>query len=357
MPIGMFERTKLFGFAGDAQIWRLDLFGVAFPGDRLAEFVELVLVDDAGHIHEALLERRRRFLKDRVAAGLVTHRHHRASFDARLISSQNSAEQRTEAGAGDGDLRRIELGPRRDPVGERRTGRHPVLHGEVQPDHRRFVLAGPVDRQHRHAAIEILVAVQRDLDFLVAVHAGHRDHHRQLAAGVARWQMQPRRDRLVLERHPDRFDVVVGERGILRVALALLVVVGDVGFVVLVVGPLRGAPMHRRHEEIVARGHLVIGLRRGVGLGFAALGHGGEGRADIGHLLHALADAGKIGIGLDAARQMDVERARLVPVDAVGADDIVDQPALRVETAHLRRRRDDRGSAGNPASGGSWHAP
>ncbi len=231
----------------------------------------------------------------------------------------------------------IEFRPRRDPIDQRRAGRDPVLHAEIESDHRRLVLSRPVDRQHRHAAIEIFVAVERDLNLLVAVHAGDRDHHRQLAAGIVRRQMQPGRNRLVLERHPHRLDVMIGERGIFGVAFALLVVVGDVGLVVLVVGPLRRAPMHRRHEEIVARGDLAVGLRRGIGLGLAAARDGGKGRADIGHLLHPLANAGEIGIGLDAARQMDVERARLVPIDAVGADDVVDQPALLVEAAHARR--------------------
>ena len=95
--------------------------------------------------------------------------------------------------------------------------------------------------------------------------------------------------------------------------------------------------MHRGHEEIVARGDFAIGLRGGIGLGLAAPGDRGEGGADIGHLLHPLADTGEIGIGLDAARRMDIERTRLIPIDAVGADDIVDEPALLVETAHLRR--------------------
>jgi len=45
-PIGIFERTQLFGLAGDAQIRHADFFGVAFPGDRLAKFVELGLVGD-----------------------------------------------------------------------------------------------------------------------------------------------------------------------------------------------------------------------------------------------------------------------------------------------------------------------
>src|SRR6202042_2242612 len=74
----------------------------------------------------------------------------------------------------------------------------------------------------------------------------------------------------------------------------------------------------------------------GIRLGFAAAGDGGEGRADIGHLLHPLADAGEIGIGLDPAGGVDIERPRLVPIDAVGADDIVDEPALLVEASHMR---------------------
>ena len=153
---------------------------------------------------------------------------------------------------------------------------------------------------------------------------------------VARRQVQPGRDRLVLERHPYRLDVMVGERGVLGVALALLVVVGDVGLVVLVVRPLRRAPVHRRHEVVVARGDLVIGLFGGFRLGLAPAGDRLEGRPDVGHLLHPLADAGEIGVGLVAARSAQIERARLVPVDAVGADDVVEQPALLLEAAHVR---------------------
>ena len=148
--------------------------------------------------------------------------------------------------------------------------------------------------------------------------------------------MQPSRDRLVLERHPHRLDMMVGKRGVFGVTFALLVVVGDVGLVVLVIGPLRRAPMHRGHEEIVARGDFMVGESRGVGLRLAAAGDSGECRADVRHLLHPLADAGEVGIGLDAARPMDIKRARLVPIDAVGADDVVDHPALLVEAPHMR---------------------
>ena len=207
---------------------------------------------------------------------------------------------------------------------------------EVDADHGRLVLAGAVDRQHGDAAVEEAVAVERDLDLLEAVHARDVDHHRDAAALVARRQMEPGRDRLVLERHPYRHDVMIGERGVFRVALALLVVVGDVGLVVLVIGPLRRAPVHRRHEIVVARGDLVADLLGRLGLGLAPARNRLESRADIRHLLHALADAGEIGVGLVAAGAVEIKRARLVPVDAVGADDVVDEPALLLVAAHMR---------------------
>ena len=267
----------------------------------------------------------------------MAHRHHRAGFDPRLVAGEHGAEQRTETGAGDANARCIEFRPRRDPVDQRRAARDPVLHAEMQADHRRLVLARPVDRQHRHAAIEIFVAIKRDLNFLVAVHAGDRDHHWQAPTAMVRRQMQPSRYRLVLERHPHRFDVMIGERGIFGIAFAFLVVIGDVGFIVFVVGPLRGAPVHRGHEEIIARGDLAIGLGGGIGLGLAAARHRRKGRTDVGHFLHPLANAGEIGIGFDAARQMDVQRARLIPIDAIGPNDVVDEPALLVEATDLRR--------------------
>src|SRR6516162_8602357 len=71
--LGMFERTELFRFAGDAQIGYPDLVCVSFPGDGLAKRVELVLVGDAAHIHESFFESRRGFLKNGLAARLVAH--------------------------------------------------------------------------------------------------------------------------------------------------------------------------------------------------------------------------------------------------------------------------------------------
>ena len=223
-----------------------------------------------------------------------------------------------------------------EPVHDRLAGRRPLLGREIEPEHRRLVLPRSVDREHGDAAVEPAVAVERDHRLLEAVHAGDRDHHRNAAALVARRQMEPARDRLALERNPHRLDVMVGERGIFGVALALLVVERDVGLVVLVVGPLRRGPLDRRHEIIVARRHLAVGLLGGLGLGFAPARHRLECRADVGHLLHALADHREIGIGLVAARAAEIERARLIPVDAVGADDVVDQPALLDKALHVR---------------------
>src|SRR5262249_23136835 len=89
-------------------------------------------------------------------------------------------------------------------------------------------------------------------------------------------------------------------------------------------------------EIIVARSHRAAVLLRRLCLRLAPPRHRFEGRADVGHFLHAFTDAGEVGIRLDATRPVQVERARLVPVDAAGADGIVDQPALLDEALHMR---------------------
>src|SRR5262249_58978274 len=125
--------------------------------------------------------------------------------------------------------------------------------------------------------------------------------------------------------------------GVFGVAFAFFVLIGDLDFIILVERQLRAAQVPRRNEEIIARRDFAIGLRRGIGLGLAAARHRRKGRADIGHFLHPLADAGEIGIGFDAAGQMDVQRTWLIPIDAIGANNIVDEPALLLEAAHPRR--------------------
>src|SRR5262249_2935886 len=62
-----------------------------------------------------------------------------------------------------------------------------------------------------------------------------------------------------------------------------------------------------------------------------------EGRADVGHLLYPGADRREVGIGLDPARGGEIDRTRLVPIDAVGANDVVERPALRGEALGGRR--------------------
>jgi len=90
------------------------------------------------------------------------------------------------------------------------------------------------------------------------------------------------------------------------------------------------------HEIIVARGDVAAGLLGGLGLGLSPPRHRLERRRNVGHLLDALADTRDVGAALRAAGARDVHRARLVPVDAVGADDVVEQPALLLEALHMR---------------------
>src|SRR6266536_2218647 len=55
-PFRVLEGAQLVGFAGEAQVRYADFLGVPFPRERLAEFVEAVLVGEPRHVHEALLE-------------------------------------------------------------------------------------------------------------------------------------------------------------------------------------------------------------------------------------------------------------------------------------------------------------
>jgi hypothetical protein len=94
--------------------------------------------------------------------------------------------------------------------------------------------------------------------------------------------------------------------------------------------------MHRRHEIIVARADHLIGFLGKPRALLAPPGGRFESRADIRHLLDALADRREIGERFDAARRLQIERARLVPIDAVRLDDVVDRPALLAEAAATR---------------------
>src|SRR5438552_18070214 len=105
----MLDRAELLALAGDDKIGHADFLRVAFPGDGLAELIEFVLVGDARHVHEPLLEGGRRLLKDGVATGLVAHRHGGEGADARLVGGEYGAEERAEARAGAADALGIDL--------------------------------------------------------------------------------------------------------------------------------------------------------------------------------------------------------------------------------------------------------
>ena len=110
------------------------------------------------------------------------------------LPASRSASQSARAA----DALEVDLGASGEPVDQRFADRSPILHREIQAEHRRLVLAGSVDRQHRHPAVEEAIAIERNLDLLEAVHSGDCDHCRNAAAAVARRQMEPGRNRLVV---------------------------------------------------------------------------------------------------------------------------------------------------------------
>lgn len=140
--------------------------------------------------------------------------------------------------------------------------------------------------------------------------------------------MQPARHRFALERDRHRLDPVIGEPRIAGEALLLLLVQLDMLRPGIVVGPLGGTVVDGGHVPVVARGDGIAFGFRCARLGLAAPRCTFEGGADIRHLLHPGADRGEIGIRLHPARRGKIDRARLVPVDSVCANDIVDGPAL-----------------------------
>jgi hypothetical protein len=65
-----------------------------------------------------------------------------------------------------------------------------------------------------------------------------------------------------------------------------------------------------------------------AGLGLAPFRRAFEGRADVGHFLHARANGREIRIGFHATGRRQIDRSRLIPVDAIGPNDVVERPAL-----------------------------
>jgi hypothetical protein len=283
-------------------------------------------------------------------------RHDRGRRNPRLIRCHDGPEEGAEAHAGDADPLPIDLRAAQQPVDHHRPGIDPVLHRHINPEQRAFVLARAVDGQDRDAARHPAIVRQRHACFLEAVHAGDGDDHRELAAAVAGRQMEPGRDRVAFEWNRHRFDLVVRQPRVAGVAFPLLRVQGEVLPARIVVGPLGRAVVDRRHVPVVARRHeIALGFPL-ARLGLSSFRGALEGRADVGHFLHAGADGREIGIGLDPARGGEIDRSRLVLVDPIGANDIVESPPLLGETLGRRRtvgfgqRRDPRGDESHPDS-------
>ena len=148
--------------------------------------------------------------------------------------------------------------------------------------------------------------------------------------------MKNRRQRFAAIGQLDPFDAMVGERRVFVEGRAFLVVQSGELLVDFVDGPHRRGPIIGRHEIIVAGHDLVAGLLGRLGHRFALVGERFECRADIDQPLHALAQFVHVRRG---ARSEAAERgggAALVPIDAVGLDDVVEHPALLVETLDRR---------------------
>jgi hypothetical protein len=53
-----------------------------------------------------------------------------------------------------------------------------------------------------------------------------------------------------------------------------------------------------------------------------------ERQGDVGIFLHSLTNDGEVPIGVETARTVETDAPRLVPIDAVGLDDVIDHPPL-----------------------------
>ena len=66
--------------------------------------------------------------------------------------------------------------------------------------------------------------------------------------------------------------------------------------------------------------------------------HQFKGRRDVGEFLYARADRRDVGCGLRAQRRRQSRKARLIPIDAIRTNDVVEYPSLFVEALHGRCR-------------------
>jgi hypothetical protein len=104
----------------------------------------------------------------------------------------------------------------------------------------------------------------------------------------------------------------------------------------LVNRPHRLAVKLRRDVVIVARGHLVAGVRRFLGFRFALPRDDLERSADVDESLDPLLDARDVPGDAQSASTKHAAGVTLIPIDAVRLNDVVEDPALLVPAADIR---------------------
>src|SRR5260370_17492603 len=97
-----------------------------------------------------------------------------------------------------------------------------------------------------------------------------------------------------------------------------------------------GAPMHGRNEEVLARRHQLARRLSSTGLCLSTPCSRFEGWRGVREFLDALPDRGEIRDRLDAAGRAQIDRARLVPIDAIGTDAVLNEPPLLDPAARVR---------------------
>src|ERR1051326_8523292 len=330
------DRAKLVVLARDDEIRAANLRRHALERQRLGELVERRLVVVAGHIHVVHLEGRRSGVEDRVLPGLDADAAHGAGFEARLGGGDARPPVRAHARAHDREMIGVDLRPLGKIIG-RELARVLVVRGRaLDAAGTRLALAGAVDREHRDAALDERLAVERVV-FLHAVHAGNVEHARHFLAGLqARRQVQQRGDVLSFIRKLDALDRPAGEADEFVVTLALLLAPGDaLRIVVFVDSPHQIRVKSRRDVIVLARLDLVAGAFGLARQFLAARRRARELARDIGEFLHAPADLAQVRFDPGAAVAQNLAGAPLVPIEPACLDDLVEQPALLAPALHL----------------------
>ena len=88
------------------------------------------------------------------------HTSHGAGADARLVAVRMVPKKEPKL-VPEQPMRSGSISAGDQPVHQRLAGGGPIVRAELDAEHRRLVLARPVDRQHGDAAVEPAVAVER----------------------------------------------------------------------------------------------------------------------------------------------------------------------------------------------------